>query len=97
MGLRGLLLLVVAWGALFLAVGQLACSEEHHAGDGLEAAACLVLAVVAVTRTTLPTVRRVLRACALRPTELGFVTLAVGLSADAVRGSPRPASSPLRC
>ena len=90
-------MLVVAWGALFLAVGQLACSEEHHPGDGLEAAACLVLAVVVVTRTSLPTVRRVLRECALQPNAQGFLALVVGLSIDSARGSPRPASSPLRC
>ena len=98
MRFRTLLVLVVAWGALVLAVGQLACGEEHHAGDSLESAACLILAVVAVARAGLPKVERRFRASrSMRSAVSTARTVAILLTPDAARGSPIPASSPLRC
>ena len=93
-----MLVLLVAWAALVLAVGQLACGDEHDGGDGLESAACLILAVAAIARVGLPSVRRMLRVpSSMRFTASSAYKAVVVLTADAARGSPVPTSSPLRC
>ena len=52
--LRAMLVVLLAWAALLLAVGQCACAEEHHGAGNLESAVCLVLAAVVVFHAGAP-------------------------------------------